>query len=93
MEASFADEDDGIEGQEDYETGDSDMDAGSQEDGQNMSDKNADDDREVVPKETIRGSESHAGRRPPNALELRDIKDATELYRSSSFKLQVRSHA
>ena len=30
-------------------------------------------------------------KKPPTGEELRNIKDATELYRSSSFKLQVRS--
>lgn len=43
--------------------------------------------------------EKHTGtkpKKPPTGEELRNIKDATDLYRSSSFKLQVRtlsSHA
>lgn len=32
-------------------------------------------------------------KKPPTAQELRSIKDATDLYRSSSFKLQVRIHS
>lgn len=31
-------------------------------------------------------------KKPPTGEELRNIKDATDLYRSSSFKLQVRVH-
>ncbi|EKM53178.1 uncharacterized protein PHACADRAFT_259351 [Phanerochaete carnosa HHB-10118-sp] len=38
--------------------------------------------------------DKHTGtkpKKPPTGEELRDIKDATNLYRSSSFKLQVRA--
>jgi U3 small nucleolar RNA-associated protein 22 len=35
----------------------------------------------------------HASRVPPSGEELRTIRDATDLYRSGSFKLQVRSHS
>ena len=31
-------------------------------------------------------------KKPPTGEELRNIKDASELYRSNSFKLQVRTH-
>lgn len=33
---------------------------------------------------------SHKSNHPPTALELRSIKDATDLYRSSSFKSTLR---
>lgn len=40
--------------------------------------------------------DSHPGgsrpKKPPTGVELRQIKDAADLYRSSSFKLQVRRH-
>ena len=39
------------------------------------------------------GAETHYGKKlkkPPTGEELRDMKDASELYRSSSFRLQVR---
>ena len=37
--------------------------------------------------------DSHGTKVPPSALELKSIRDATDLYRSSSFKLQVRGHS
>ncbi|TCD66882.1 hypothetical protein EIP91_000780 [Steccherinum ochraceum] len=46
------------------------------------------DNAEAMLVETSKPSGS-AIKRPPTALELRDIKDATDLYRSSSFKLQI----
>lgn len=49
------------------------------------------DDVEGVPGPSSQPSSGHGGRRPPTALELRGIKDAADLYRSSSFKLQVRT--
>ena len=37
--------------------------------------------------------DSHSTKVPPSALELKSIRDATDLYRSSSFKLQVRDRS
>ncbi|THH22517.1 hypothetical protein EUX98_g8176 [Antrodiella citrinella] len=44
------------------------------------------DGNEAAPAASAQASGS---RRPPTALELRDIKDAADLYKSSSFKLQI----
>jgi U3 small nucleolar RNA-associated protein 22 len=46
----------------------------------------------IEPAKDIIEEESYGGtkpKKPPTGEELRTIKDATELFRSSSFKLQV----
>lgn len=41
------------------------------------------------PPKSRENGDSHNAKAPPTALELKSIRDATDLYRSSSFKLQV----
>jgi U3 small nucleolar RNA-associated protein 22 len=43
--------------------------------------------KEETGRKPAKGKVSHG---PPTGEELRDIRDATDLYRSGSFKLQVR---
>lgn len=61
--------------------------------GSDDDESDASSDGHVEPVEPVEESSTVHVKAPPKGEELRDIKDATDLFRSTSFKLQVsRSH-
>ena len=65
---------------------------GSGEDEEDDVDENLENESVTNAQTTNPQDQKRSGKpkKPPTGEELRNIKDATELYRSSSFKLQVR---
>ncbi|KAH8096858.1 Nrap protein [Cristinia sonorae] len=82
----FEEEPNRMDAEDDASAGSGHLSSGAEESDGEMQ---VEQEEEDISGKPVTTSTPHTTRRPPTALELRDIKDATDLYRSSSFKLQI----